>query len=417
MVASARSPWPFLLSQLRRSDRPGFGRAELDAAGLDPAELLSARLIEREGGGGTWHPPGCQNGCLPHLDFETRCAERLVGVACPEEPPCWLGFEWHPAVDLERYSCSAGRVFDALRAANGLEPLAVPPRSGVVPVGTLDRSGKRVPVVWMRCAMGAFEPTCRGLRTTLGGDALVVLLSRPPGTTPALLDGGVVLLDVPLDDAGDCRLGRALDLIDPADRTAMGSRSPAPVPGTACPGPAANVFRCDGDVWTLTFAGRTVCLANSKGLAYLSRLLQNPRTILPAAELHAVTAGKTVRLQAGSAGEVADDEALQGYAEALQDLDGDLAEAREDNDLSRVASLERERAELLAHVREATGARGRKRKVADDANRLRNAISMAIARALANMTSHPELQRHLKESVQMGGSFAYVPPKPTSWAA
>jgi len=135
MVVRARSPWPFLLSQLRLSDRPGFGRADLDAAGLDPAELLCLGLIEREGDGGTgWRPPGCQNGCLPNLDFETRRSEGLVGVGCPEEPPCWLHLEWHPEREFERYSCSAARIFGVLREANGLEPLPVPPQAGVVPV-------------------------------------------------------------------------------------------------------------------------------------------------------------------------------------------------------------------------------------------------------------------------------------------
>ena len=87
-----------------------------------------------------------------------------------------------------------------------------------VPVGLLARRGKRVPVVWMRCAMGAFEAVCRGLREMLRGDALAVLLSRMNSATGGLMDGRVIPLDVAVDNAGDLRLWRALDLLDPGYR-------------------------------------------------------------------------------------------------------------------------------------------------------------------------------------------------------
>ncbi|MFC7586225.1 hypothetical protein ACFQYP_22620 [Nonomuraea antimicrobica] len=42
------------------------------------------------------------------------------------------------------------------------------------------------------------------------------------------------------------------------------------------PRPGANAFRFDGEVWTLTFGGRSVHLPDSKGLADLRMLIGRP---------------------------------------------------------------------------------------------------------------------------------------------
>jgi DEAD/DEAH box helicase domain-containing protein len=105
-----------------------------------------------------------------------------------------------------------------LAQANGLAALPKAPGRAAVPVGLLARRGKRVPVVWIANTLWNFEATCRGPRSLLGGDALVVLVGRPRGMTTALIEAGVVLLEATVDDAGDLRLWRALDLLDPAYR-------------------------------------------------------------------------------------------------------------------------------------------------------------------------------------------------------
>lgn len=68
----------------------------------------------------------------------------------------------------------------------------------------------------------------------------------------------------------------------------------------------------------------------------------------------------------GSAGEIADDETLAAYAETLRDLEVELAEARGDHDADLIARLEHERTAILAEVKAAKGARGRRRRAADD---------------------------------------------------
>ena len=104
MKAAAPSPWPLLLSRLRLARRAVFTRAELDEAGLDAEDLLRLRIIERMDGA-QWRPPDCEQVCMPNLDLESRRCDGFVGVACPDEPACWPGWQWLPVTALENY-CS-----------------------------------------------------------------------------------------------------------------------------------------------------------------------------------------------------------------------------------------------------------------------------------------------------------------------
>ena len=218
MRLGAPSPWPFLLSKLRQAHRATVTHAELAAAGLDPVDLLRARVIERVGDG-RWCVPDCQHDCYPALDFDERRDEGLVGVACPEDPACWPGWRWHPLSIVELFCAPAANVFAGLRETNDLEPLAAELSSDVIPVGVLARRGRRIPVVWMLQPFQAFTEVCSGLASKLGGNGLVVLLSRPgTATTGVRLEGDIVALDLLAGADGDLGLWRALDALDPGYR-------------------------------------------------------------------------------------------------------------------------------------------------------------------------------------------------------
>ena len=214
MRAEALLPWPFLLSRLRLARKTVVTHEEIIAAGLNPEALLLAHVIERQGSA-HWRPPGCEHGCHPNLDIESRHDENLVGVACPHAQPCWPGWQWFTSETLEVFTCSAERVFMALRERNELQPLDIELSETIIPVGLLNRRNRQLPIVWMLHPPPAFEEVCSGLRTALGGDGLVVLLSqtsaRRSGTR---FPGDVVVLDVQQSDDGDLSLWRALDILD-----------------------------------------------------------------------------------------------------------------------------------------------------------------------------------------------------------
>lgn len=205
MEAVPPSPWALLLSLLRRASDPRITRADLDAAGLDPEPLLRAGLIERVKD--AWAPAECEHACSPNLDFKTRRAEGLVGVACPRDPACWPGWRYYPARLVEVYTCSAATVLGALREANHLQPLNADLGPGVVPVGEIERGGSRFAVVHVRRAVDGFEAALRGWREKAGA-GLIVLMGRMP--SPFMPIEGVALLDLAPDPDGDLHLDRAV---------------------------------------------------------------------------------------------------------------------------------------------------------------------------------------------------------------
>src|SRR5207248_11416758 len=93
------------------------------------------------------------------------------------------------------------------------------------------------------------------------------------------------------------------------------------VVAAGAPDPAAAVFRRDGDVWTLTFAGSTVLVPDAKGLGDLHQLLAHPGTDVEAALLLDPDATNGGRLGADL---VLDDEAKAQYRRRLDQLDADI---------------------------------------------------------------------------------------------
>jgi hypothetical protein len=156
---------------------------------------------------------------LPNLDRDTRSEEGLVGVACPHDPPCWPGWQWIARPDMAEFSCSADKVFAALRELNDLAPLDHGLGETIVPVGLLMRRGRRIPVVWMLQPADPFDAICLGIKARLGADNLIVLLSQTAGQTIGVRHlSNVVVLDICDNRSGDLALWRALDAIDPTCR-------------------------------------------------------------------------------------------------------------------------------------------------------------------------------------------------------
>ena len=56
---------------------------------------------------------------------------------------------------------------------------------------------------------------------------------------------------------------------------------------------APQVFRHEGDYWTISYAGTTVRLRDAVGVRYLARLLARPNEFVPVEELLAAVRGTT----------------------------------------------------------------------------------------------------------------------------
>ncbi|MFI7132638.1 ATP-binding protein [Nonomuraea sp. NPDC050153] len=185
------------------------------------------------------------------------------------------------------------------------------------------------------------------------------------------------------------------------------------------PRPEADAFRLDGGVWTLTFAGRTVHLPDSKGLADLRVLLDRPGSDVPAVELLNPAGGEIV-LAARSMGgdDMLDEEARTRYRRRLELLDDEIDRAADLGDDRRAAELDAERTALLDELRTAAGLGGRPRRLGDEAERARKAVTNRIRNTLRQLDHrHPELAAHLRSSISTGATCRYHPSSEVHWSS
>jgi hypothetical protein len=178
-----------------------------------------------------------------------------------------------------------------------------------------------------------------------------------------------------------------------------------------------NEFRFTGETWALSMAGRTVHVPDSKGLRDLHVLLRAPGKEIPATRLLNPAGGDTVTAAASLGGDaVLDDEAKARYRARLSTLDERIEEATSRGDDRRAAAYDREREALLTELRSATGLGGRTRRLGDEAERARKAVTARIRDTLRKLdTSHPPLAAHLRSSVATGSTCSYRPSEQLVW--
>ncbi|WP_280385548.1 ATP-binding protein [Nocardia wallacei] len=193
---------------------------------------------------------------------------------------------------------------------------------------------------------------------------------------------------------------------------------PDPVAPVAANPVPDNVFRRDGAVWTVRFAGRTLHLPDAKGLRDLHLLLSHPDHDIPSLELLGTPGDPALRAaQFLGAAPVLDAEAKAAYRRRLTTLDAEIDRATERGDDDRAADLDRERAALLAELRGAAGLAGRTRRLGDDAERARKTVSARVRDTLRRLDrEHPELAEHLRAAVSLGILCRYHPHREIDWA-
>jgi hypothetical protein len=210
------------------------------------------------------------------------------------------------------------------------------------------------------------------------------------------------LLRQAADTAGELGL-RAL-----AERASSALTSVAPPPLSS-----KNVFRREGEVWTLGYADLTVRLPDAKGLHDIARLLANPGVEIAAADL----VGPTARLEATlGADPTLDAHARSAYRQRLAELATEIDAADADHDLERAARARAERDTLVQALSAASGLGRRPRRLGDAGERARKAVTARIRDSLARLDRHhPALAEHLRQSIHTGAVCSYRPPQLTSW--
>jgi hypothetical protein len=197
-----------------------------------------------------------------------------------------------------------------------------------------------------------------------------------------------------------------------------------------------QLFRREGEYWTICYEGVVVRLRDAKGLRHLARLLADPgrefhvvdlegadRQAGPAAAAvgprgRAGAGELQVRPDLGDAGALLDATAKAAYQARLGELGVELEEAEAGNDPARATRARAEREFLVAELARAVGLGGRDRRAASHAEWARLNATRAIRGAVANLArANPSLGRHLAATVRTGRCCSYLPdPRaPITW--
>jgi len=263
---------------------------------------------------------------------------------------------------------------------------------------------------------------------TLRSVAIALATAGERATAVRLLDGAdaapvarglapieQVLLARVLPDRPPAAAGESLEALSRLATDALVAwRGEEPV--AVAPVAAAGVFRREGPLWTLSFAGAEVRMPHLKGLSDLATLLANPGREIHCLELAGDGAGAGAGGGGGDLGEVVDARGREAYRARVDELQAEIEDARRANDPVRE---ERARDELgaIAEALDATyGLGGRVRRAGDPAERARTAVAWRVRSAVGKIEAeHSALARHLRNTVRMGTWCAYEPETPVKW--
>jgi hypothetical protein len=185
----------------------------------------------------------------------------------------------------------------------------------------------------------------------------------------------------------------------------------------------APLFRREGPLWHLVYAGREVRLPDSKGLHDIAVLLGRPGTPVPAVDLATPGAtavagdtGTTDLHPPGDLGEAIDATARAAYRRRLRELEEEAEDADAAGDAVRSRRIAEEKDALVRQLSAAYGIGGHVRRAGSPAERARTAVTARVRAAVRRVAAvHPELGRHLGTAVRTGTLCVYEPENPPAW--
>ena len=188
-----------------------------------------------------------------------------------------------------------------------------------------------------------------------------------------------------------------------------------------------NVFRREGDFWTIKFDGKIVRVKHGIGLSFVLHLLKHPerefhvlelaRLSCPPEATNSVLLSRTERQRqsipfanTNDSSPLLDRQAKDAYRLRIGELRSDLEEARSFNDTGRMAKTQSELECVESELSKAVGFGGRDRKHPVESQRARVNVTNAIRTTIAKIaTQHLSLARHLRLHIHTGYFCSYRP--------
>ena len=177
--------------------------------------------------------------------------------------------------------------------------------------------------------------------------------------------------------------------------------------GVGVPG---GTFRSAQGVRTIGFGGLSVQLSEVKGFDDLAVLL-----VRAGEEVHCLElAGRPAEAEAAP---LVDAEGRRQLRARARELQQELDAAEAAHDPGRVTRARVELDQLVEQLGKALGLGGRSRKLGSPSERARSTVTWRIRSAIKKIAAaHPQLGRHLENSLQTGTYCSYTPETPIDWS-
>jgi hypothetical protein len=198
-----------------------------------------------------------------------------------------------------------------------------------------------------------------------------------------------------------------------------------------------NLFKKEGEIWTVRFNGETGNFKNTKGFRYIEYLICdqgkeflvsdlyfaiNPPDIDNIDSTHSNMGSAELGGEGLSVADLGDAEKLlspEGKAALKQEvtrLKEQINRAKERRDEENQAALEDQLDEILEYFAAQTGLGGKTRKASNDLERLRKSVSKCIRGDINKIKkTSPELGHHLGPSIHTGTYCSYSPHPRVNW--
>ncbi|HUW03894.1 MAG TPA: adenylate/guanylate cyclase domain-containing protein [Acidimicrobiales bacterium] len=163
-------------------------------------------------------------------------------------------------------------------------------------------------------------------------------------------------------------------------------------------------FERRGEMWQIGFEGVDTTIRHSKGVADLATLCRSPGV-----DVDVVTLMDGPDTSVRSTGtDVLDRQAIEAYRSRLGELEDALDDADLAGDEALSRELDEERGAIIQQLRSATGLGHRSRRLGDDVERARKAVSGRIRDAISKIAdTNSPLGGHLAEHVTTGRVCRY----------
>ena len=171
----------------------------------------------------------------------------------------------------------------------------------------------------------------------------------------------------------------------------------------------ANYFLKEGVIWKISFEGGEAQLQEVKGLYDIQKMLARPRQLFHCAELMG-----TLLNEKGE--RLFDSKARKEYEKKILKLQIDMQDAEKLSDFVRLEKLQDEYDQLIDHLSQSLGFKGKARETGSTIEKARSAITWRIRNAIAKIEcQHNLLGAHLANAIKTGTFCTYQPERPLAW--